>query len=237
VVVSQLSFLVIFDSSFVSLVVSGRRMFRSTLRRTFSTIFEKFPGYNQVILSRGKTKAQCVQQFYPLATEFAKLLVENVHIPRFDILRDHKDPSNFVFLEVYNASGAFAQHVDSERFDQFQVVAEPLLEDPFDLEEFKTIYPTQVSIDLTSLSHTLFSLSRSPLIQDEWKQSQPLVPQAISTSIGEGLIVVCVTLHVKPETINEFLALTTQHCHESMAKHYQDHLQDPSNVPCPSHLR
>jgi (4S)-4-hydroxy-5-phosphonooxypentane-2,3-dione isomerase len=135
-------------------------------QKTFSTSLTKYPDFNQVILSRGKTKSNTIQQFYPLAIQFSQLLVQNMNIPRFDILKDSKDPSSFVFLEVYNAAEAFEQHVQSAQFDQFQVVAEPLLEDPFELEEFKTIYPDQVTYSWQSLSVSLslsLPASSSPL--------------------------------------------------------------------------
>jgi quinol monooxygenase YgiN len=106
----------------------------------------KYPGYNQVILSKGKTKANSSAQFYLIAQEFGKLMIQNPQIPRFDLLKDVKDPTSFLFMEVYNGPGIFQQHVQSQEFDQFQVVAEPLLEDEFELEEFQTIYPLQVSI-------------------------------------------------------------------------------------------
>jgi quinol monooxygenase YgiN len=113
---------------------------------SFSTKVLKYPGFNQVILSKGKTKINTSAQFYEIAQEFGKLMIQNPQIPRFDLLKDLKDPSSFIFMEVYNGPGVFQQHVESQEFDQFQVVAEPLLEDEFELEEFQTIYPMQVSI-------------------------------------------------------------------------------------------
>ena len=114
----------------------------------FSTKILKYPGYNQVILSKGKSKEQSVKTFNEIAQGFCQLMIENTQIPRFDVWKDLKDPTSFVFLEVYNGPGAFQRHVESQEFDQFQVVAEPLLEDEFELEEFQTIYPMQVSYSL-----------------------------------------------------------------------------------------
>jgi hypothetical protein len=63
-----------------------------------------------------------------------------------------------------------------------------------------------------------------------------MVPQPLSTLLGENLLVVCVTLHIKPELTEEFIATTARHCHESLSFHYNDYLKDPT-LPCPSHLR
>ena len=131
---------------------------KSLISKSFSTL--KYPNFNQIMLSKSKILKKSIKEFYPLAKKLSQnSLSSSIGISRYDIFQEFKDSSSFLFLEVYNGPNIFEKQIESKHFENFIFEVENLLEIPFDLMEYKSIYPPQVSLILSlyiSLFFTLF---------------------------------------------------------------------------------
>jgi (4S)-4-hydroxy-5-phosphonooxypentane-2,3-dione isomerase len=62
-------------------------------------------------------------------------------IMRFDILKENEDQERFVLIEVYKDSDAPAKHKETEHYNQWRKVVEPMMAEPRKSIKYVNIFP------------------------------------------------------------------------------------------------
>jgi quinol monooxygenase YgiN len=91
-------------------------------------------------------KANQIDTFKAVTIENAMSSTRNepgcVH---FDVMQQADDPTRFVLVEVYRSSEAAAKHKETDHYNHWREVAEPLLAEPRTRVIYKNLFPEDSS--------------------------------------------------------------------------------------------
>lgn len=89
-----------------------------------------------------KVKSENIEAFITATLDNAKNSIKEPGIVRFDIFQESHDPTRFVLVEVYRASGDPEKHKETEHYKRWREIAEPLMAEPRIRTVYTNIFPT-----------------------------------------------------------------------------------------------
>lgn len=88
-----------------------------------------------------QVKAESVEAFRAASVENARNSVKEQGIARFDILENAADPTRFVFVEVYRAVEARAEHRATAHYAAWRDAVANMTAEPRSSVEFYNVFP------------------------------------------------------------------------------------------------
>lgn len=86
-------------------------------------------------------KPDSIPAFIEATKQNASSSVREAGIARFDVLRDHADPTHFQLIEVYRSEEAPAEHKRTAHYEKWRVAVEPLMARPRSSTKFENVFP------------------------------------------------------------------------------------------------
>lgn len=86
-------------------------------------------------------KPESTSSFIEATKQNAAASVREAGIARFDVLRDHGDPSHFQLIEVYRSEEAPAAHKRTAHYERWRDAVEPMMQKPRSSTKFENIFP------------------------------------------------------------------------------------------------
>ena len=86
-------------------------------------------------------KKEFVEAFKAATLENAHNSVKEPGIARFDVIQQADDPTRFELLEVYRTEADPAKHKDTEHYNKWRQVAEPMLAEPRTRTVYTNLFP------------------------------------------------------------------------------------------------
>jgi len=86
-------------------------------------------------------KAEYVEAFKNASMENARKSLQEPGIARFDLIQQADDPTRFVLLEVYRTQEDHAKHKETNHYNKWRLVAEPMQAEPRTRIIFTNIFP------------------------------------------------------------------------------------------------
>lgn len=88
-----------------------------------------------------RVKPDHVEQFKLATGENARQSVREPGVARFDVLQRQDDPTRFLLVEVYHTADAPAAHKDTEHYQTWRDVVEPMMAEPRTSEKYANVFP------------------------------------------------------------------------------------------------
>jgi quinol monooxygenase YgiN len=86
-------------------------------------------------------KAECVEAFKTVSIENARHSRQEPGIARFDVVQQLDDPTRFVFVEVYRADDAPAQHKETAHYAKWRDAVASMMAEPRLSTKYRNIFP------------------------------------------------------------------------------------------------
>jgi quinol monooxygenase YgiN len=87
-------------------------------------------------------KPDRIREFEAATLENARNSLKEPGIARFDVLRQADDPTRFVLLEAYRSAEDPARHKQTDHYNRWQQIAEPLMAEPRTRIVYASVFPT-----------------------------------------------------------------------------------------------
>lgn len=86
-------------------------------------------------------KPDSIPAFIEATKQNASSSVREAGIARFDVLRDHADPSHFQLVEVYRSDEAPAEHKRTAHYEKWRTAVEPMMAKPRASTKYENVFP------------------------------------------------------------------------------------------------
>ena len=87
-------------------------------------------------------KCDLIEAFKQVTLENARNSIREPGIARFDVIQQADDPSRFVLVEVYRTAEDPAKHKQTEHYNRWRELAEPMMVEPRTRTVYTNTFPS-----------------------------------------------------------------------------------------------
>ena len=92
-------------------------------------------------------KPEQVEAFKAVSLENARNSLQEPGVARFDLIQQADDPTRFVLVEVYRTPDDAPKHKETDHYNRWRELAEPMLAEPRTRIIYSTIFPDEKGWD------------------------------------------------------------------------------------------
>ncbi len=90
-----------------------------------------------------RVKPECVNAFIEATCANARGSVQEPGVARFDVIQELEDPTRFKLVEVYRSEEDVAKHKQTEHFNTWFKLAEPMMAEARTRVFYRNIFPDE----------------------------------------------------------------------------------------------
>ena len=89
-----------------------------------------------------RVNPDAVEEFKLVSLDNAANSLKEPGVARFDVIQGVDDPTHFVLLEVYRSQNDAALHKETEHYNRWRTIAEPMMAEPRTRIIYTNIHPS-----------------------------------------------------------------------------------------------
>lgn len=86
-------------------------------------------------------KPECIDDFIMASIDNSKNSLQEPGVAGFDVLQQSDDPAHFLLLEVYHNPEDVGRHKQTEHYQKWRIVAEPMMTEPRTRTLYTKVFP------------------------------------------------------------------------------------------------
>jgi autoinducer 2-degrading protein len=94
-----------------------------------------------IVLVYVHVKTEFIEPFKLASLENANESVKETGIARFDVIQQVDDNTRFVLIEVFRTPDAPARHRETQHYQKWRDIVEPMMAEPRSRTQYQNLYP------------------------------------------------------------------------------------------------
>ncbi len=95
----------------------------------------------QIIIVHIQVQPEFIESFKAVSMENARKSIQEPGIARFDVIQQSDEPTRFELIEVYRTTEDPAKHKETEHYNKWRQLAEPMLSEPRTRTIYTNVFP------------------------------------------------------------------------------------------------